>query len=275
ASVGLIARGRDGLEAAARDVEEAGGTALILPCDVASAEAVEEAASQAEAGLGPVDVWVNNAMATVYSPVWDLTTDEFRRATEVTYLGTVWGTMAAVRRMKARDRGVIVQVGSALSYRAIPLQSAYCGAKFAARGFTDAVRTELIHERSRVRITSVHLPAVNTPQFSWDRTKLSRHPRPVAPAFQPEPIAEATWKAAHSRRREVWPTRRATLTIVGSKFLQWPLDLCLGRTGFDAQQTPDEPVDPNRSDNLDSPVDEDHDFGGHGIFDDQSRSEIR
>ena len=271
AAVGLIARGRAGLEGAAREVEKAGGTALVLSCDVAVADEVEAAASEAESELGPIDVWVNNAMATVYAPVWELTASEIRRATEVTYLGSVWGTMAALRRMRPRDRGAIVQVGSALSYRAIPLQSAYCGAKFAQRGFTDAVRTELVHERSRVRISSVHLPAVNTPQFSWGRTKLSRHPRPVAPVFQPEAMAEVIWKAAHSRRREWWVTSRSKMTIVGSMVGPRILDRYLGRTGFDAQQLP-EPVDPDRPDNLDEPVDDDRDLGTHGRFDTEAKS---
>ena len=271
AAVGLIARGRAGLEAAAREVEKAGGTALVLPCDVASADEVEAAAALTEAELGPIDVWVNNAMVPVYAPVWDLTPDEFRRATDVTYFGTVWGTMAALRRMRARDRGSIVQVGSALAYRAIPLQSAYCGAKFAGRGFTDAVRTELIHEHSRVRITSVHLPAVNTPQFSWGRTKLARHPRPVAPVFQPGVVAEAIWWAAHHDRRELFATFRAALTITGTKFAPGALDHMLGRTGFESQQMP-EPVDPDRPDNLDAPRDDDGDRGAHGRFDGEAKS---
>ena len=274
AAVGLVARGRAGLEGAAREVGKAGGKALVVACDVSSFEAVDAAAGVVEDELGPIDVWVNNAMATVYAPVWDLEPGELRRATDVTYLGTVWGTMAALRRMRDRDAGVIVQVGSALAYRAIPLQSAYCGAKFAQRGFTDAVRTELLHDRSRVRITSVHLPAVNTPQFSWGRTKLSRHPRPVAPVFQPEVLAEVIWKAAHSPwRRELWPTARVKLTIAGSKVVQRPLDWYLARTGFDAQQTPDE-VDPDRPDNLWEPVDDDTDFGARGVFDSEAKPAV-
>jgi len=271
AAVGLVARGQAGLEGAAREVEKAGGTALVLPCDVASADEVEAAAAQVESALGPIDVWVNNAMVAVYAPVWDLSVDEFRRATDVTYFGAVWGTMAALRRMRPRDRGVIVQVGSALAYRAIPLQSAYCGAKFAERGFTDAVRTELIHERSRVRITSVHLPAVNTPQFSWGRTKLARHPRPVAPVFQPEVMAGAIWWAAHHERRELFATFRAALTITGSKFAPGALDHLLGRTGFEGQQLA-EPVAPDRPDNLHAPADDERDLGAHGRFDAESKS---
>src|SRR4051795_13159570 len=204
ANVGLLARGVEGLEAAAREVAQEGGTALVLPADVADAEAVERAAAAVEERFGPIDIWVNCAMATIFSPFADLTPDEYRRATEVTYLGYVYGTMAALRRMRLRDRGTIVQVGSALAYRAIPLQSVYCGAKFAIRGFTDSIRSELIHDRLMVHLTMVVLPALNTPQFDWALNKMGKRARPVAPIFQPEVAARAIYFAATRRRREVW-----------------------------------------------------------------------
>ncbi|MFN2503985.1 MAG: SDR family oxidoreductase [Acidimicrobiales bacterium] len=267
AAVALLARGLDGLDAAAKEVEAAGGTPLVVPADVADPEQVEAAAAQAEAELGPIDVWVNNAMTTVFSPFAEITPEEFRRATEVTYLGTVHGTYAALRRMSARDRGTIVQVGSALAYRGIPLQSAYCGAKHAARGFTDALRCELIHERSGVHLTSVHLPALNTPQFGWSRSRLPRHPQPVPPIYQPEVAAEGIWWAAHHRRREVWVGPPTVATILANRLAPGLLDRYLGRTGFDSQQAPD-PVSPDRQDNLFEPVPGDH--GAHGRFDDRA-----
>lgn len=197
AHIGLVARGEEGLEGARREVESFGGKALVLPTDVADHAQVEAAAEAVESEYGPIDVWVNDAMATVFAPFVEVTPEEFKRATEVTYLGAVYGTMSALKRMAPRDRGTIVQVGSALSYRAIPLQSAYCGAKFGMRGFTDSVRTELMHGSSKVWITMVQLPAVNTPQFNWCRTKLPNHPRPVPPIYQPEVPAEAVYWAAH------------------------------------------------------------------------------
>jgi NAD(P)-dependent dehydrogenase (short-subunit alcohol dehydrogenase family) len=269
ASIGLIARGEERLEAAAREVEELGGQALVLPLDVADSDAVEDAASRIEDRFGPIDVWVNNAMATVFAPVRDMTPDEFRRATEVTYLGAVWGTMAALRRMHTRDRGTIVQVGSALAYRSIPLQSAYCGAKSALRGFTESLRTELLHEGSRVHLTMVELPALNTPQFSWSRAKMPRHPQPVPPIFQPEVAAEAIHYAATHKRRELvvaWPAVKA---IYGEKVAPALLDRYLARSGYDAQQT-DELLDGPREGNLFEPVP--GDFTAHGIFDDESKS---
>jgi len=184
ARIGLIARGQERLEAAAREIEELGGQALPLPADVADPDAVEGAAERAERELGPIDIWINDAMATIFAPLWEIEPAEYRRATEVTYLGTVWGTMAALRRMRQRDRGTIVQVGSALAYRAIPLQAPYCGAKAAIRSFTEGLRTELMHEGSSVRLTMVQLPAHNTPQFEWGRTRMPRHPQPVPPIFQ-------------------------------------------------------------------------------------------
>jgi NAD(P)-dependent dehydrogenase (short-subunit alcohol dehydrogenase family) len=268
ASVALIARGRERLEAAAREVEAAGGRALALPLDVADADAVEKAADEAEEELGPIDVWVNNAMVTVYAPVAQLSPDEFRRVTEVTYLGSVWGTMAALGRMLPRDRGTIVQVGSALAYRGIPLQSAYCGAKHALEGFYDSLRTELMHDGSNVRLTVVQLPALNTPQFSWGRTKMPREPQPVPPIFQPEVAAEAVVWAAQNPRRELyvgWPTVK---TIVGNKLVPGLGDRYLARTGYEAQQI-EEPVRPDRPDNLFEPVP--GDFAAHGPFDDRAK----
>jgi NAD(P)-dependent dehydrogenase (short-subunit alcohol dehydrogenase family) len=269
ARIGLIARGRERLEAAAAEIQERGGKPLVLPADVADPEAVEEAAERAERELGEIDVWVNNAMATIFAPFHEIEPGEYRRATEVTYLGTVWGTMAALRRMKPRDRGTIVQVGSALAYRAIPLQAPYCGAKAAIKNFTESVRTELLHDGSKVRITMVQLPAHNTPQFSWGRTRMPRHPKPVPPIFQPEVAAEAIVDAALDPPRELivaWPARKA---ILGEKVAPGVLDRLLARSGYEDQQT-DEPVDPNRPDNLFEPPP--GDYGAHGIFDEQAKS---
>jgi NAD(P)-dependent dehydrogenase (short-subunit alcohol dehydrogenase family) len=267
--VGVLARGRDGLDATAKEVSRLGRRAVAVPTDVADAAAVAAAADRIEDELGPIDVWVNNAMTTVFAPLTEIEPDEFRRATEVTYLGMVHGTMAALARMRPRRRGVIVQVGSALAYRGIPLQSAYCGAKHAGRGFTDAVRCELRHERSPIRLTMVHLPAVNTPQFGWCRSRLPRHPQPVPPIYEPELPADGIWYAAHHNRREVWVGLPTTLTIVANKLAPGLLDWYLGRTGYDGQQT-DEPVAPDRPDNLFEPVDGHHD--AHGIFDSEAKS---
>jgi short-subunit dehydrogenase len=253
AQVGLLARGEPGLQATAREVEELGGSACVIPTDVADFAQVEAAADQVEATLGPVDVWVNNAMATVFARFLNVEPDEFRRATDVTYLGAVHGTMAALRRMVPRDRGTVVQVGSALSYRAIPLQSAYCGAKFAIRGFTDSVRTELLHDGSNVWITMVQLPAVNTPQFSWCRTKLPNHPQPVPPIFQPNVPAEAVYWAAHHYRRELNVGFSAAKAITGNKIAPRFADWYLARTGFKSQQIQHTPVG-QRPDNLFAPV---------------------
>jgi len=268
AAVALVARGLHGLSDAAREVEQLGGTALVLPADVADADQVEAAAAAVEERFGHIDVWVNNAMATIFAPVAEITAEEFVRATQVTYLGTVFGTMAALRRMTPRDRGAIVQVGSALSYRAIPLQSAYCGGKFAIRGFTDSVRTELLHDRSRVWITMVQLPAVNTPQFSWCRTKLPDHPQPVPPIFQPEVPARAVVWAAHHRRREITVGGSAVKAIVGQKLAPRFADWYLGRTGYKAQQIADMPVGSDRADNLFEPVPDR--AATHGMFDRQA-----
>lgn len=264
ARIGLIARGVERLEAARRDVERLGGTALVLPADVADADAIEKAADRVERELGPIDVWVNNAMTSVFSPVKELTAEEVRRVTEVTYLGYVHGTMAALRRMLPRDRGTIVQVGSALAYRSIPLQAAYCAAKHAANGFTESLRCELIHDGSRVRVTEVQMPALNTPQFGWVKSRLPRKAQPVPPIYQPEVAAEAIYWAAHHRRRELlvgWSTVQA---VWGNKFLPGLIDRYLARTGYEGQQH-DGPEDPNRPDNLWEPVPGSQ--GAHGAFD--------
>ncbi len=267
ASIGLIARGRSRLESAKQEVEARGGRALVIPADVADANAIDQAAEQVEQELGPIDVWVNDAMTTIFAPVEKITPEEFKRTTEVTYLGFVYGTMAALKRMKPRDRGTIVQVGSALAYRSIPLQSAYCGAKHAMVGFTDSLRSELIHDRSNIHLTVVHLPAMNTPQFSWCRTRLPRQPQPVPPIFQPEVAARAiVWASTH-RRREVfvaWPTVKA---IYGQDVAPAYADRYLAKTAYDGQET-NQPVPANRPDNLFEPVD--GDFSAHGIFDDRA-----
>jgi NAD(P)-dependent dehydrogenase (short-subunit alcohol dehydrogenase family) len=272
--VALIARGEEGLAGAARDVERGGGRALILPCDVADAAAVDAAAQRAEDELGPIDVWVNDAMAAVLMYVHETDPADFRRVTEVTYLGCVHGTMAALKRMRPRDRGVIVQVGSALSYRAIPLQASYCGAKFAIRGFTDALRTELMHEKSGVKVTMVQLPGLHTPQFTWVRTTLRRHPKPVPPIFQPEVAAEAIVDAAANPRREVWVGGSTVITILGNKLAPWLADRYLARTNVKAQQT-DWPIDPGRPDYLHAPLDEAGDRGAHGPFDGEAKPRSR
>jgi short-subunit dehydrogenase len=261
--VGLIARGRDGLEGARREVEQAGRRALILPLDVADADAVERAAAAIEQELGPIDVWVNDAMVSVFGRFMDLSAAELRRVTDVTYLGYAHGTQAALRRMMPRDRGTIVQIGSALAYRSIPLQSAYCAAKHAIHGLCESIRTELRHDGSHVHITEVQLPAVNTPQFDWSRDKLPRSPQPVPPIFQPEVIADAVVFAAEHRRREIWLTWPAIKAIVSDKLAPRIGDLYLARTGFESQQT-DEPVSKVRPDDLFAPVPGDH--GARGRF---------
>lgn len=268
ARLALIARGTEGLEAARREVEELGCKALALPLDVADAAAVEAAAERVERELGPIDVWVNDAMVSVFAPVWEISAEEYRRVTEVTYLGYVHGTLAALKRMRARDRGVIVQVSSALAYRSIPLQSAYCAAKHAIKGFSESLRTELLHERSGVRVTLVNLPAVNTPQFDWVRSRLPRHPQPVPPIYQPEVPARAiVYAASHPRKRinVGFPTLKA---ILGEKLAPRFADRYLARTGFQSQQT-DALPNPPRLDNLWNPVG--GDAGAHGSFDRRAR----
>ena len=267
AHIGLIARNREALENARQEVEALGGRALVLPTDVADNEAVEAAAARVEEELGPIDVWVNDAMCSVFSPVKEMKPEEYRRVTDVTYLGYVWGTLAALRRMLPRDRGAIVQVGSALAYRGIPLQSAYCAAKHAIQGFCDSLRSELLHDGSHVHICMVQMPALNTPQFSWVKSRLPRKPQPVPPIFQPEVAARAIVYAAHHRRREIyvgWPTVKA---VVGNKMAAGYADHYLARHGYDAQQY-DGFADPNRPNNLWEPVPGDH--GAHGQFDDRA-----
>ena len=267
--IGLIARSQEQLEATARDVRSLGGTPLVLPADVSDSEAVAAAAAQAAAQLGPIAVWINDAMVAVLAMSWDTKAQEYRRVTEVTYLGTVNGTLAALARMRPRDRGVIVQVGSALSYRAIPLQSSYCAAKFAIRGFTDSVRTELMHDSSGVRITMVQLPGLNTPQFTWVRARIPHEPRPVAPVYQPEIAADAIEWASRHPRRELWVGGNTAAIIAGSQLAPWLADRYLARTNVDAQQT-DEPLPPDRPDYLDGPLPGDR--GAHGPFDDESKT---
>lgn len=264
AHLGLLARGRDGLEAARQEVEELGGRALVLPADVADEHQVEAAAAEVEERLGPIDVWVNDAMVSVFSPVIEMTAEEYRRVTEVTYLGTVWGTLAALRRMRPRDRGTIVQVGSALAYRGIPLQSAYCAAKHAVQGFCDSLRSELLHDGSHVRLTMVQLPALNTPQFGWVKSRLPRKPQPVPPIFQPEVAARAVVWAAEHGRREVWVGWPTVKAIAGNRIAPWLADRYLAKNGYEAQQY-DGLADPHRADNLWHPVPGDH--GAHGDFD--------
>ena len=268
AAVALLARGRDGLEAAKREVEAHGARALVIPTDIADAAQVEAAAAQVERELGPIDVWINNAMATIFSPVIDITPAEFKRATEVTYLGAVYGTLAALKYMRPRDRGTIVQVGSALAYRAIPLQAPYCAAKFALRGFTDSLRSELLHDRSRIRLTMVQLCAFNTPQFNWARSHIPWRPQPVPPIFQPEVAARALLKAAEHPRREIWVGFPNIKAIVAQKLAPALLDRILARWGYDGQIT-NQPEPAGRADNLFAPVAGDH--GAHGRFDPLAR----
>jgi short-subunit dehydrogenase len=270
ANIALLARGdegMDGLEGAKRDVESLGGKALIIPADMADYEQVEAAAETIDRVFGNVDVWINNAMLSVFSPFKEMTNDEFYRVTEVTYLGYVYGTMVALKRMRPRNRGRIIQVGSALAYRSIPLQSAYCGAKHGIRGFTDSVRTELLHDKSDIKITMVQMPALNTPQFSWTRTRMPHKPQPVPPIFQPELAAEAIYWSAYNYRRELNVGISTVIAILANKFAPTVADLYLAATGYKSQQY-DGPVEPGRRDNLFAPVSGDH--GAHGDFDDRS-----
>lgn len=270
-NVALIARGEQGLESAKRDVEAAGGHALMLPLDVSDADAVFGAADRVVTEWGSIDVWVNDAMVTIFAPVKDIKPEEFRRVTEVTYLGQVHGTMAALKHMRPRNHGTIVQVGSALSYRAIPLQSAYCGAKFAIRGFTDALRSELKHERSRIRLTMVQLPAVNTPQFDWARSRMPRRLQPVPPIYQPEAIAREIVRAAHEAPRELWIGTSALKAIFGTMLLPLLGDRILATEGYRGQMTA-ELAAPDRRDNLFEPVPSDP--GAHGRFDRSARRDV-
>ena len=270
AHVGLIARDTEGLHVAAREVDELGGKGLAVPADVSDAAQIEKAAARIEKELGPIDVWVNNAMTTIFGRVTDVTPEEFKRTTEVTYLGTVYGTMSALRRMLPRDSGRIIQVGSALAYRSIPLQAAYCGAKHAIAGFTDSLRSELIHDKKHIHLTMVQLPAMNTPQFTWCRSRMPRHPQPVPPIFQPEVAAERIVWASHHQRREVFVGAPTVIAIEANKIAPALADYYLGRTGFDSQQT-SEPVASDRPDNLFEPLT--GDFGAHGVFGQQAHEQ--
>jgi NAD(P)-dependent dehydrogenase (short-subunit alcohol dehydrogenase family) len=266
ASIGLVARGDAGLDATAREVAEAGGRALAIPTDVAEPGQVEQAAQAVEAELGPIDLWVNDAFSSVFAPFLEIDPDEFRRVTEVSYLGFVYGTRAALALMVPRNRGTIVQVGSALAYRGIPLQSAYCGAKHAIQGFTESVRCELRHRGSGVRITMVQLPAVNTPQFTWVLSRLPHHPQPVPPIYQPEVAARAIAWAAEHDRREWWVGASTAATLIANAVAPGLLERYLSRTGYTSQQT-GEAADPNRPANLWKPLDSETDYGAHGEFD--------
>jgi NAD(P)-dependent dehydrogenase (short-subunit alcohol dehydrogenase family) len=269
-NVGLLARDEERLRTAAAEVEARGGRACAVPTDVSDPDAVEAAAARIEETLGPIDVWVNVAMVTIFAPVHEITPEEFRRSTEVTYLGTVYGTMAALKRMRERGQGSIVQVGSALSYRAIPLQAPYCGAKFAIRGFTDSLRSEILHDGLAIHLSMVQLPAVNTPQFDWALNKMPRKAQPVPPIFQPEVAAAAIVFAAFNPRREIWlgaPTWRA---ILGNSVAPGLIDRFLARTGYSSQMRP-QPEPEGAPANLFQPVSGPR--GAHGSFDDLARSE--
>jgi NAD(P)-dependent dehydrogenase (short-subunit alcohol dehydrogenase family) len=269
--IGLLARGQAGLAAAERECRELGAErVLALQCDVSDGAAVDLAAEHLATELGPVDVWVNNAMVSVFAPAWEITAEEYRRVTEVTYLGTVHGTLAALRQMRPRGHGSIVEVGSALAYRGIPLQAAYCASKHAIEGFVESLRSELLRDCPDIKVSMVQLPAVNTPQFSWVRTRLPRHPQPVPPIFQPEVAAHAVVWASDHRPREVNVGTPTIKTRVANALAPGLVDRYLARKGFDSQQT-GEPVDLTRwHDNIDKPMDAERDFGAHGTFDDKA-----
>jgi NAD(P)-dependent dehydrogenase (short-subunit alcohol dehydrogenase family) len=272
ASVALLARGRAGLDAAAREVEAAGGRALPIPVDVADAAAVERAADRVEEELGPIDVWVNSAMAAILAEVGQTEPEEFRRVIEVTLLGSVHGTMAALRRMGPRDRGTIVQVGSALAHRGIPLQASYCAAKHGLQGFFESLRTELLHQGSAIRYTMVQLPGLNTPQFTWVRVRgLARTPRPVAPVYAPEVAARAIVWAAEHGRREVWVGGATVATILGNRLVPWFVDRYLARSTYQGQQT-DQPIPADRRDYLFEALDDEEDRGARGPFDAEAKA---
>ena len=268
--VGLLGRNEDSLAGAQREIEAAGGQALAVPTDVSDSDAVEAAAEAVEQALGPIDIWINNSMTTVFSFFEDVTAEEFQRATDVTYHGTVWGTMAALKRMQRYDRGTIVQVGSAMAYQGIPLQSPYCGAKHATKGFVESIRCELRNKGSKVHVTMVQLPGVNTPQFDHCRSKMPQHPMPVPPIYQPEVAADAVHFAAHHRRREVWVGVPTLYTIIGSRLAPWLAEMYLARTAVSGQQTDGPPDEKNSEGNLFSP--HGGDPGAHGRFDEDAHS---
>ncbi len=269
ARLGLLARGRERLEETRREVERLGGQALALPTDVADAEQVERAADAVEHAFGPIDIWINNAMVGVMSPVKEMQAQEYRRVTEVTYLGQVYGTLAALKRMLPRDRGKIVLIGSALAYRGIPLQSAYCGAKHAIEGFEDSLAAELLHEKSQVSVTMVQMPAMNTPQFDWVKTRMPHKPQPVPPIYQPEVAARAVYWAAHHKRRRMEVGFSTAVVIKGNKVLPWLGDWYLAKTGVKSQQYDGE-VSANRPDNLWEPAP--GNYGAHGDFDQRAKA---
>jgi short-subunit dehydrogenase len=269
AKIALLARGRKGLEATAREVEQAGGKALVLPVDVAEYDQVEAAAASVEDAFGEIDVWVNDAMVTVYAEFLDIEPAEFKRSTEVSYLGMVWGTRAALKRMVPRDRGSLVQVCSAMSYRGIPLQSPYCGAKHACKGFTESVITELLHHKSKVQVSMIQLPGLNTTQFTWGRTKLPKQTMPVAPIYQPEVAADAIHYAAHHKRRQIYVGMPTVMNILGERTAPWLLDRFLAKMGYKGQMT-SHALNPVGHDNLFEPVDEDR--GAHGPFNEKAHS---
>ncbi|HJW57254.1 MAG TPA: SDR family oxidoreductase [Burkholderiaceae bacterium] len=268
ASIALLARDHERLEAARAEVEQLGGKAIAIPTDMADYAQVEAAAERVERELGPIDIWINDAMATILAPFDEIEPEDYRRVTDVTYHGFVWGTMAALKRMRPRDRGTIVQVGSALAYRSIPLQSPYCGAKHAMKGFTQSVRTELEHDKSKVHLVILDMPGVNTPQFDWCKTTLDHHPKPMGKYYQPEVAARAIYWAAHSRRAEVVVGMPSLLAIIGEKFIPHLLDRYLARTGFKGQQT-QQPIPPDRPSNLWQPVP--GPYSAHGAFDQGAR----
>nr|WP_143181644.1 SDR family oxidoreductase [Nocardiopsis sp. TSRI0078] len=267
-TLALLARGRAGLDAAVEEARDEGTSAMAVPVDVTDADALREALARVESELGPVDVWVNCAFATIIAPFMEIEPDEYHRVTDVCYHGYVHGTRVALERMLPRDRGVIVQVGSALAYRGIPLQAAYCGAKHAIRGFTDSVRSELIHRGSHIKVTEVHLPAVNTPQFTWARSRVEGRPRPVAPVYQPEVAADAiVWAAEHPRRRRYWVGASTVATALGQRLAPRLVSWQQGRSGFKAQIRD---LRPSARDNLFHPLDDERDYGAHGEFDEES-----
>ncbi len=270
--VALLARGESGLDGAAREIKDLGGEALAIPTDMADPAQVEDAAERVERELGPIDVWVNVAFTSVFAPFDQIKPEEYKRVTEVTYLGFVYGTMTALKRMKPRDHGTIVQVGSALAYRGIPLQTAYCGAKHATQGFNEALRCELLHDKSKVRTTMVQMPAVNTPQFTWVLSKMPHHPQPVPPIYQPEVAADAVVFAAdHPKRREYWVGGSTAGTLIGNAVAPGLLDRYLAKTGFKSQQNKQKDKDPQQA-NLWDPADgpDGYDHGAHGVFDQKS-----
>lgn len=271
AHIGLLARGQAGLEGAKRDVEALGGKAIIIPTDVSDPDQVERAADLVEQTFGPIDIWVNDAMTSVFSPAKEMKPEEYKRVTEVTYLGYVYGTLAALHRMLPRDRGRIIQVGSDVAYRGIPLQTAYSGCKHAIQGFTEALRCELIHDKSNVKISMVQLPGCNTPQFVWCKSRLPNMPQPVPPIYDPDVVGEAVTYIADHYRRELYVGWITFVIITGNKFFPALGDWYLGKTGYKSQQT-NQPANPNRPNDLWEPVDKDKDYGARGVFSDRAIS---